>query len=107
MAVKSNDGPSAVSDRTLVPVGFEQLSVTTAVGGSPITAGIVDGASMALIQTTDQNIRWRDDGTDPTTTIGMQLADGSDFWYTADLSAIKFIAETGTAKVNISTYREK
>lgn len=88
-------------DQVLVPVAYEQLSITTAKG---LTSATYGDATRALIIAEDQNVRWRDDGTDPTTAIGMLLAAGKDFMYVGDLSTIKFIAVTGTAELNVSYY---
>ena len=59
---------------------------------------------VALIQAEDQNVRWRDDGTDPTASVGMLLEAGKDMLYTGDLGAIKFIEEAASAKLNVSYY---
>ena len=80
----------------------EQVLPSTAKG---LTAATYDGASYAVIQAEDQNVRWRDDGTDPTTSVGMVLAIGQQFAYYGDLSAIKFLEETATAKLNVSYYK--
>lgn len=104
MAVRVNTTSSAISDRTLIPVANEQISDVSASVG--LTAATYLEASMALIQAVTQNVRWRDDGTAPDATTGMQLAAGSDFWYTGDLSAIRFFEESASAEINIATYRE-
>ncbi|MCP4549641.1 MAG: hypothetical protein GY835_24565 [bacterium] len=92
-----------VLDATLTPVAYEQVAdVSSAVGLTPAT---FDTASYAIIQAQDQNVRWRDDGTDPTTAVGMVLAAGSWMIYTGDLSAIRLIEEAATAVVNVAYYR--
>lgn len=63
-----------------------------------------DSAKVAFINTEDQNVRWRDDGTDPTASVGGVLEPGSYFTYTGDLSSIKFIEEAASAKLNVSYY---
>lgn len=90
-----------VKDDVLVPVNYEQLSVSTVKG---LTAAKFLKATRALIAVQDQDVRWRDDGTSPSTTVGMPLAADKDFMYVGPLSAIKFTAVTGTAKLNISYY---
>jgi hypothetical protein len=86
----------------LNPVGFQQItSLGTAVG---LTVPSNKMAKAAVIQATDQNVRWRDDGTDPTASVGMQLAAGADFFYTGQLASIKFIQEAASAKLNVSYY---
>ncbi len=102
-------GPAAVTGRTLVPVGYEQLTSLGSAAG--LTAAKYDNAHCALIQAEDQDVRWRDDGTDPTAAIGMILHEDDEagllFWYWGDLSAIKFFETAGSAKLNVSYYRVK
>lgn len=88
-------------DGFLEPAGYQQVTSLNTVKSLTVPAD----ADVALIQAEDQNVRWRDDTTDPTATIGVQLQAGSDFWYTGDLSAIEFIEETASAKLNVSYYR--
>jgi hypothetical protein len=49
-------------------------------------------------------VRWRDDGTDPTTTVGMNLAAGASLDYEGQLAAIKFIEVTASAKLNVAYF---
>ncbi len=87
----------------LQPAGYEQItSLGSAVGLAAIPAG---GAKMALIQAEAQNIRWRDDGTNPTTSVGMILVANDTLLYSGTLSAIKFIEVTATAKINVTYYK--
>lgn len=88
------------ADATIPPVGYRQLtSLSTA---KDIQTG--DGR-VALIQALNQNVRWRDDGTDPTASVGMRLHAGESFLYTGDLRAIRFIEESAGAEINISVYQ--
>jgi hypothetical protein len=103
MGQRNNTGPTSVSDRRLVPVNYEQLTSLGSAAG--LTAAKYDIADFAIIQAQDQDVRWRDDGTDPTTTVGMVLAAGTWFTYTGDLSAIKIIETAASAKLNVSYYR--
>ena len=87
-------------DSVLKPLGYEQITSLAAAAG--MTPGA--GARSALIVAVTQAIRWRDDGTDPTASIGIPLAVDTPFWYTGDMSAIKFIEVVASAEVNISYY---
>ena len=49
-------------------------------------------------------MRWRDDGVDPTASVGMLLVAGTPLQYDGDLSRIKFIETTASAKLNVSYY---
>lgn len=82
-------------------LGYQQITSLSAATALTIPAG----CSMALIQPETQAVRWRDDGTDPTATVGYPLAVGTELQYTAaQLSKIKFIEQTASAKLNIVYY---
>lgn len=84
----------------LVPRGYQQITSLVAAAGLTVPSGAI----LAIIQCESQNVRWRDDGTDPTATVGMDLATDETFIYTGDLSTIKFIEKAASAKLNISYY---
>jgi len=87
------------ADATIEPAEYVQLTdLGTATG---IGAG---GGRVAMIQCLNQNVRWRDDGTDPTTTVGIRLHAGATFFYTGNLRSIRFIEETAGAELNINLY---
>lgn len=83
------------------PRGYQQLSVTAA---ATSTLTVPGGAYIAHIQAYDGNLRYRDDGTSPTTTTGICIFAGGDKWYIGDLDAIEFISELGTVEVNVLFY---
>lgn len=89
-----------VIDSPITPKGYEQVTSLSSAAGLTVPSG----ATVALIHAEDQNVRWRDDGTDPTTTVGMLQIAGSERWYVGDLSAIKFIEVASSAKLNVSYY---
>lgn len=80
--------------------GFEQ--VTSMATATSLTAPAV--ATSATIQAETQDIRWRDDGTDPTATVGMLLAAGESMHYQGDLEALRLIETAASASLNV-TYR--
>jgi hypothetical protein len=88
-----------VADAIIEPDGYVQLNPTIAMG-----IGIGNGR-VALIQALDQNVRYRDDGPDPTTSIGVRIHAGESIWYTGDLRKIRFIEETSGAELNILVYK--
>ncbi len=85
---------------TVRPLGYQQISVLTGAVGLTVPTG----ARCAIIVAEAQAVRWRDDGTNPTATVGMSLAVGTILEYAGDLSAIKFIEATASAKLNIAYY---
>ena len=58
----------------------------------------------ALIVAEGQAVRWRDDNTSPTASVGMPLAVGIPLQYDGDLTNIRFIEQVGGAILNISYY---
>lgn len=81
--------------------GYQQLTSLAAATALTIPAG----TSFAMLNAETQDVRWRDDGTDPTATVGMLIAAGATLTYeAADLAVMKFIQSAASAKLNISYY---
>jgi len=85
----------------LVPLGYQQVTGLSSAKGFTVPASAV----IAIMNPVTQNVRWRDDGTNPDASTGMQIVAGEYFTYTGDLSAMKFIEETTSAEMNVSYYR--
>lgn len=87
-----------------VPMGYEKLDPTAVVG---ITAALAGKGNLALIQCETANVRFRDDGSNPTATDGILLLAGANYYeYRGDLSAIRFLEVAINAVVHVSVYRE-
>lgn len=86
------------------PVGYQQITDVSAAVGVTVPAAAHLRANAALVTAETKAIRWRDDGTDPTSTVGSPVAAGSDFWYEGDLNALKLIEQSASAKVNVTFY---
>lgn len=96
--------PGTVSDAIMTPLGHQQITAATLATAQTLT--VPTGAVYALIQaasSTGVKVRWRDDGTAPTASIGMQL--GSDMWYCGNLAAIQFIREAAGVTLEVSYYK--
>lgn len=95
---------------TLHPKGYSQFASAAAVRqlgvDAPSTGAtpIPDGAIKALIQPEAQDIKWTDDGTTPTTTIGNLLKVNTVLEYEGDLAKFRFIEVAASAKVNVNYY---
>lgn len=88
------------------PAGYCQLtSLSAAVLISTCSGGIPARATIAQICVETQAIRYRDDGTAPTASVGMPTAAGSCFQYAGDLTALRIIEQTASAKVDILFYK--
>lgn len=106
---------------TGIVAGTYVLSYGTGTGGSgtyitsqPCTSssnsvtavGPPIGANFALMQAETQNIRWRDDGGAPTTTVGVILPSGlSPLMYNGTLKNIQFIDATAGGILDVSFYK--
>ena len=93
-------GNSGVEPAALNCYGYQQITNLSAATGLTIPVG----ATVALIQAETQDVRWRDDGTAPTASVGMIIGAGTTLPYTGNLSAIMLIQATASAKLNISYY---
>jgi hypothetical protein len=89
------------------PLGYSQIAdLSTAKGlGAGSLGAIPAGSAYAVVVAEAQDVRWRDDATDPTGTVGMLLTKGTPFTYDGPLSKIKFIQTAATAKLNIAFYK--
>jgi hypothetical protein len=88
--------------------GYQQIETLTSSTGLTIPLVTPEGLNgkpvFALIIAEGAAVRWRDDGAAPTASVGMPLAVGVPLQYDGDLSKIRFIQQTATAKLNISYY---
>jgi len=84
------------------PLGYQQLPVSTPAVGLTVPTG----ATFCYITVVTADVMYRDDGTDPTATVGMPIALGTqNFLYAGNLAAIRFISTTGTAVLNVLYYK--
>jgi hypothetical protein len=101
--VGSIDIPMVEVDTAIPTVlsGFQNIGVTTA---QALT--VPTGATHALltVDTGGGNIRFREDGTNPTTSIGLLVQAGAAVELT-NLANIRIVSTTGTTTVNVS-YRK-
>lgn len=74
--------------------------------GSLATAQPIKGSgTAALIQAEAQSVRYRGDGVDPTSTVGMLISPGECVWYTGDLTKLRFIQVSAGAILNIHVFK--
>lgn len=85
---------------TTTCLGYQQITSLSSSTALTVPAG----ATLALIVPETQNVRWRDDGVAPTATVGMLVPANSSMSYDGDLKAIRFIAATSGAILNVSYY---
>lgn len=63
------------------------------------------GAKYATITVEGNAVRWRDDGTSPTASVGTLVQAGTSFTYSGPLSAIQFIQTAATATLDVNYYK--
>ena len=89
-------------------LGYQQITSLSSATGLTVPSKDLNGLackpSIAMITPETQGVRWRDDDTDPTASVGMPLAAGTTLQYDGDLTKIKFIEQLAGAKLNISYY---
>lgn len=86
--------------------GVYVTSVATTSSGAALTSGgIPVTATMAYLEAETAGIRYRDDGGAPTAAIGMIIGSGSGIFYSGNLSALRFILQTGSPLLNAAFYR--
>ena len=89
-------------------LGYQQI--TSLSSSTALTVPVMDvnglacKPAMALITPEGQAVRWRDDGANPTASVGMPLAAGVTLQYDGDLTQIRFIEQLGGAKLNVTYY---
>ena len=87
------------ADANITPMAHVQIADVSSAVGIPYGGGRV-----ALIQALNQNVRWKDDGNNPTDSTGMRIHAGETIFYVGSLRKIKFIEEASGAEINIAVY---
>lgn len=85
---------------TTVALGYQQITDLS----SAVSLTVPTGATRALIAPVTKDIRWRDDGVNPTSTVGMPVTAGTYLSYDGDLNRIKFIQTSASAELNVTYY---
>lgn len=86
----------------LKALGYQQV---TSLGSATGLPSIPTKAVIAVVTVETAGVRWRDDGTAPTATVGMPIAaNGSVSFLETPLSAIQFIAQTGSPVLDVAYY---
>lgn len=89
----------------LQPLGYCQLtSLGFAAKLSACAGGIPSSANIAWIGVETQGIRYRDDGTAPTASVGFPIPAGGTLFYVGTLSAIEVIQQNASATLDVLFY---
>ena len=88
-------------------LGYQQstsISTSSAINLPSVPSGSV-GSFLLSVETS--GIRWRDDGTDPTSSVGQPVALGQAFCYGNDPHTVRVIGQTVGATINVTYYASK
>ncbi len=86
-----------------LPLGYQQISAGTLATATKLT--VPTGTTVAVCQVDTAGVRWRDDGTAPTGSIGMQILAGATVAFGgASVAAVQFILASGSPVLNVSYY---
>lgn len=86
---------------TLTPLGYAQQTVSSSAAN---LSSIPDGARYALLTPADGVIRFRDDGTDPTASVGHPVFAEDHLFYDGHLHEVRVIADDTDVELNITYY---
>ena len=90
-----------MGQRATVPKGYDQLTAGASAVGLDLPVG--DTPQMALIRGSAA-FRWRDDGSDPSSSVGMLVQANEILLYDGKLQDIRFIRVSGDATLDVSYY---
>lgn len=98
------------------PIGYFQISaatlaantslksaITTAMNALMQATGLVPGYAVIQQNVVGASVRWRDDGTAPTASVGMLLAQG-ELDYAGSIYDISFIVSVGAPILDVTIY---
>lgn len=87
-----------------VSAGASQMALAV---GTNTTLTVPNGATLAEICVEGSAVRYRDDGTVATPSLGIPISSGSCFAYSGPMSALSFTAQSGSPAIDVSYYRAK
>ena len=98
-------GTVSTKPAPLVSAGAGQFGLSVASTGAATSLTVPAGATSAQITVSAANIRYADDGTTPSTSVGMPVYQASSWFYSGPLSALRFYAQSGTATLDVLYYK--
>jgi hypothetical protein len=88
-------------DAPLEPLGYQKITPLS----TPAKALTVPARCRSvMLKCETQSVRWRDDGTDPTSSDGFLLDSGEEFFYTGKVAKLRFLEVTAGAVLHVNYY---
>ena len=94
---------NATKQGAMIPVAGSQMALAVT-SGAAVALTVPKNAAVAFITVETAPIRWRDDGTAPTTANGQLVQTNAGFWCFAPW-AIQLIAVSTSAAIDVSYYQ--
>ena len=94
-----------MAGRPSIPNGYEQIAVSSAVKSLTPPNATTGGIPHYALIRTDQDIRWRDDGTNPSASVGMVLKANEVLLYDGKMQTLRLIRVSADATVDVSYYK--
>lgn len=95
-------GGTYAGTRQLYPLGYQQMALSAdSVSAAPVAPS---GTIVALLKVEGSPVRYRDDGVNPTQSVGMPLSVGESLVYDAVMLDMRLIAQQAGAIVDIAYY---
>ena len=82
---------------SLRPLGYQQITSLAAAVALTVPAG----CGVVRITPSGAGVRWRDDGVNPTATVGYPLAAGAELVYQGSFANLRIIEQTASAVLDI------
>jgi hypothetical protein len=87
--------------------GYQQSTSLSTASAANLPSIPTGGAASVLISVEASGVRWRDDGTDPTSTVGQPVSAGQALCYANEVGAFRVIGQTAGATINVTYYAGK
>lgn len=81
-------------------LGYQQITDLSGV----VALTVPPGTGLCLIIPETQGVRYRDDGVNPTSSVGMPIAAGASLVYIGSPAALRFTQQSASAVLNVTYY---
>lgn len=98
---------TAISTANAASMGYQQATSLSTSTAGPLPSVPSGPVGSFLLSVENSGIRWRDDGTAPTSTVGQPVSAGSALCYGNDPHAVQVIGQTAGATIDVTYYASK